>query len=79
MYPEPPIPPTVPPEPELHNHGRRNIPPWHLKRTPRPTWTHTPAPQKHNAGTSSGSGHTDRIPKHEKYVDTGNNQKTPPT
>eukprot|EP00975_Prorocentrum_lima_P014949 3170259-Prorocentrum_lima.AAC.1 len=67
MYPEPPIPPTIPPEPELHNNGARNIPPWNLKRTKRPAWTHEHAPPQQTTSTSSGSGHTENVPRHENY------------
>eukprot|EP00975_Prorocentrum_lima_P009246 1969412-Prorocentrum_lima.AAC.1 len=67
MYPEPPIPPTVPPEPELLSRGTKNAPPWNLPRTTRPTWTHNPPPPPpNNAASSSSSRNTGDTARHKK-------------
>eukprot|EP00975_Prorocentrum_lima_P004870 1060802-Prorocentrum_lima.AAC.1 len=65
MYPEPPIPPTVPPEPDLQSRGITNKPPWNLPRTTRPAWTHNPPPPPpNNAASSSSSRNTGDPARH---------------
>eukprot|EP00975_Prorocentrum_lima_P023688 4984281-Prorocentrum_lima.AAC.1 len=80
MYPEPPIPPTLPPEPDLQSKGTRNVPPWKLLRTARPAWTHGPKPPStNNAASSSDSRNKGDPPQHAPTGPTtdGRDNSTP--